>query len=253
MNRFRAAAYHLAGTCVVATAVFLPIYFFWYPGALFDQAGGRALFRLIVGVHLVVGPLLVFIVFVPGKKGLVFDLVTIAVIQAAALSYGVYVLFESRPAYIVFVKDRFELVRANDLDDEELEKARPGPYATLPWTGPRLVGAPIPKDPDEQFRLMMSAMKGTDIQHFPRYYTDYGKVTAQVLARASPLARLRELNPNPDRQAGIDRLVAKLGRPEAALRFLPMRVGKHADLAVVVDAESAAVLSIAAFRPWEFQ
>lgn len=251
MNRYRAAAYYLTGTCVVATAVFLPIYFFWYPGALFDQAGGRELFRLIVGVDLVAGPLLVFIVFVPGKKGLAFDLVTIAVIQASALSYGVYVLFESRPAYIVFVKDRYELVRANDIADEELEKAKPGPYATLPWTGPRLVGAPIPKDPDEQFRLMMSAMNGADIQSFPRYYTDYGKVTAQVLARAAPIARLRELNPG--RQADIDRLVAKLGRPEAALRFLPMRAGKHADLTVVVDAGSAAVLSIAAFRPWEFQ
>ena len=76
-------------------------------------------------------------------------------------------------------------------------------------------------------------------------------MTAQVLARAAPLARLRELNP--DRQADIDRLVAKLGRPEAALRFLPMRAGKHADVTVVVDAGSAEVLSIAAFRPWEFQ
>ena len=175
MNRYRAAAYYLMGTCVVAMTVFLPIYFFWYPGALFDQAGGRELFKLIVGVDLVAGPLLVFIVYVPGKKGLAFDLVTIAVIQATALAYGVYVLFESRPAYIVFVKDRYEMVRANDIADEELEKAKPGPYATLPWTGPRLVGAPIPKDPDEQYRLMMSAMNGADIQTFPRYYRDYGR------------------------------------------------------------------------------
>ncbi len=251
MNRYRAAAYYLTGTCVVATTVFLPIYFFWYPGALFDQAGGRELFQLIVGVDLVAGPLLILIVFVPGKKGLAFDLLAIAIIQASALAYGVYVLFESRPAYIVFVKDRFEMVRANDIADDELEKAKPGPYATLPWTGPRIVGAPIPKDPDEQFRLMMSAMNGADIQSFPRYYRDYGTVTAQVLARAAPLARLRELNPG--RQADVDRLVAKLGRPEAALRFLPMRAGKHADVTVVVDAGSAEVLSIAAFRPWEFQ
>lgn len=251
MNRFRAAAWYLTGTCLVATAVFLPIYFFWYPGALFEQAGGRELFQLIVGVDLVAGPLLVSIVFVPGKKGLAFDLVTIAVIQASALSYGVYVLSVSRPAYIVFVKDRFELVRANEIADEELAKAKPGPYATLPWTGPRLVAAPIPKDPDEQFRLMMSAMDGADIQNFPRYYTDYGRMTAQVLSRAAPLAQLRELNPG--RQSDIDRLVSRLGRPEAALRFLPMRAGRHADVTVVLDAASAEVLSIAAFRPWEYK
>jgi hypothetical protein len=98
---------------------------------------------------------------------------------------------------------------------------------------------------------MMSAMNGADIQTFPRYYTAYDEVTAQVLSRAAPLARLRELNP--DRQADIDRLVARLGRPEAGLRFLPMRAGKRADVTVVVDAGNAAVLSIAAFRPWEYK
>jgi hypothetical protein len=251
MTRYRAVAYYLLGSCIVATAVFLPIYFLWYPWALFDKAGGRELFQLIVGVDLVVGPLLVFIVFVPGKKGLAFDLVSIAALQSAALAFGIFVLFESRPAYIVFVKDRFELVRANDIPQQELEKPESGSYARLPWLGPRIIGARIPTDPDEQFRMMMSALAGLDIQSFPRYYIPYREVKAQVIARAAPLSRLRELNGQ--RLAEIDRLVAKLGRAEGELRFVPMRAGPHADVTVVVDAASGDLLDIVALRPWEYK
>ena len=251
-SRFRAASLYLSATCVVATAIFVPIYFLWYPGALFDQAGGRELFLLITGVDLTIGPLVVFVVFVPGKKGLAFDLATIAVLQLSALAYGVWVLFESRPAFIVFVKDRFELVRANQISDKELDKAQSGPNGGLSWSGPRVVGARLPKDPDEQFRFMMSAMGGgADIQGYPQYYVAYDDVKGQVLSQSAALARLRELNPGS--KAEIDALVAQLGRPEAQLRFLPMRAGPYVDLTVLVDAASGKVLKYAALRPWEYK
>jgi hypothetical protein len=252
VTRFRAAAIHAAISGIVASAVFLLNYSVWYPDALFEQGGGRQLFLLIAGVDVAIGPLITLIIFVPGKKGLAFDLATIAVLQLAALSYGAWVLFESRPVYIVFVKDRFELVRANAIADEELAKARSPAFAVLPWTGPRPAGVRIPKDPDEQFKLMMSAMSGgADIQDFPKYYVAYDEVRNEVLARAKPLSRLRELNPQS--AAEIDRLVAGTGRTEAGLRFLPMRAGPTVDLAVVVDAARADILNIAALRPWEYK
>lgn len=252
MNRYRAAAIHLALSGLVAASVFLINRFLWYPDALFDRAGGRALFFLIAGVDVSIGPLITLIVFVPGKKGLAFDLVTIAILQLAALAYGTWVFFESRPAYIVFVKDRFELVRANEIADKDLDKAQSRAYADLPWTGPRTVGARIPKDPDEQFNLMMSAVGGgADIQAFPKYYVGYDEVRGEVLSRAAPFARLRELNPRSAIE--IDRLVATLGRPEAQLRFLPLRAGPEVDLTVVVDATRADILNISALRPWEFK
>ena len=97
MNRFRAAATHLGLSLLVASAIFLPVYFFWYPSALFDTAGGRDLFLLIAAVDVTLGPLLTLIVFRSGKKGLAFDLSIIAAMQLVALSYGVWVLFEARP------------------------------------------------------------------------------------------------------------------------------------------------------------
>lgn len=251
MTRYRAAAIHIALSFVVASAVFLLNYLLWYPDALFDQAGGRELFALIAGVDVAIGPLITLIVFVPGKKGLAFDIATIAVLQLTALTYGTWVLFESRPAYIVFVKDRFELVRANEIADEDLGKAQSPAYASLPWTGPRIVGARIPKDPDEQFRIAMSAMSGRDIQAFPKHYVGYDEVRTEVVSRAAPFARLRELNPNS--VAELDRLVAKLGLPETQLRFLPMRAGQYVDLTVLVDASRGDVLNISALRPWDYK
>jgi len=249
MIRIRAAALYFAATLAVASLAFLPIYFLWYPGALFAHAGGRELFTLLVSVDLVLGPLIVLIIYKPGKRGLKLDLALLAAVQLCALGYGIYVLLESRPVYIVFVKDRFELVRANDIPDKELEKARGGPYAAEPLLGPRVVAAQMPKDPNEQFRIAMSAMSGVDIQYFPQHYVSYEDTKGEVMLKAAPMAKLRALNPQ--RGAEIDAMEKQLGKSDADLRFLPMRAGNR-DLTVVLDNARADVLEIAPFRPWEY-
>src|SRR6185437_826570 len=123
MNRFEASAIHFALSRVVAATTFSLIRLVWYPGPLFTAAGGVKLFALIAGVDVTLGPLLTLVVFVPGKWGLRFDLTVIATLQACALAYGCHVLFASRPVYLIFVKDRFELVRAEEVADADLAKA----------------------------------------------------------------------------------------------------------------------------------
>jgi hypothetical protein len=246
-HRIRAGLIHLTLSAVVATAVFLPIYFYWYPDVLFESAGGRDLFLLIAGVDVTIGPLITFIIFKPGKKGLVFDLVAIAIVQAAALAGGVYVLFESRPVYIVFVKDRFELVRANQFPEGELAKSHARGYDDLPLGGPKLVAARIPKDPDEQFRMMISGFGGVDLQFYPQHYVPYDEARDDVRKAALPLETLRKRNPK--RAPEVDAMLARLGRREDEVRYLPLRTGK-AELAVFVDAKSGGILKISSLYPW---
>ena len=248
--RERAGVIHLALSAAVAVAVFVPIYFVWYPGVLFGAAGGLRLFLLIAGINVAIGPLITFLIFVPGKRGLVFDLWVIAILQIGALGYGVWVLFDSRPAYIVFVKDRFELVRANQIPDELLAEARGGIYAHSPLAGPRLVAARWPIDREESTRLMLASIAGIDIQFFPRHYVAYAADRAVALAKSQPLAQLRRLNPR--RAAEIDRLLERLQRREDEVRFLPMRAGKAVDLTVLLDARNGDVLRIAQLRPWTY-
>jgi hypothetical protein len=247
MNRFKASGLHFAISVLIATTVFLSIYLVWYPDALFERAGGKELFVLIACVDVTIGPLITLIIFKPGKKGLKFDLVTIAVAQLSALLFGVYVLYESRPAYVVFVKDRFELARANDLETAERAKAKP-PFNEVPLTGPRIVGARLPTDPDEQFRIMVSAASGLDVQGFPQYYVPYDDVRKDVVAKAAPFAQLRKYN----EPSEVERLAQRLERPEPTMKFLPMRTDR-ADIAVIVDARTGDVLRYASLKPWEFQ
>ena len=247
MNRFKAALIHLSLSALVAAATFTVIYFLWFPGELFAAAGGLKLFFLIVGVDIALGPLLTLVVFVPGKRGLKFDLATIAVLQLAGLVYGVHVLAEARPVYIVFVKDRFELARANYISPEELEKGRAKGFGDLSWTGPRIVGSELPTDPDEQFRIMSSGMAGIDLQGFPQYYRPYEQVRDQVLKNAQPIARLRQLNA--DQPGAVDRSISATGMRDEDLRFLPLPAG-ILDLAVLVDARDARVVHLANVRPW---
>ena len=245
--RVYASLIHLALSAAVALTVFLGIYFYWYPDVLFEGAGGKELFFLIVSVDVTVGPLITLIVYKPGKWGLRFDLACIAIVQLSALVYGVSVMFEARPVYIAFVKDRYELVRANAFPEGELEAAHAKGYDNLSWTGPRLVGVKLPTNPDEQFKLMISAAGGVDAQYYPRFYVPYDEVRDQVKKAGLPIETLRKRNPQ--RAAEIDQAIAATGRKEDALRFLPMRSGKK-DLVVLVDAGSGDALKITSLVPW---
>lgn len=246
-TRLKAGLIHLSISATIALLVFLPIYFFWYPDVLYDYAGGRDLFLLIVSVDVTLGPLVTMLVYVPGKWGLRFDLWFIAVMQSIALAYGVYVLFESRPAYIVFVKDRFELVRANEYPNGMLERPESARWASLPWTGPKIIAARLPTDPKERLEVMIEGIGGVDIHLKPKYYVPYDADRTEARARGEPMSLLRKRNPA---HAGeVDELVRSLGRKEDELRFLPLRAGK-ADLAVVIDAGSGEILRISSLKPW---
>ena len=248
MSRYQAAAIHLGISAAIAALVFLPIYFLWYPGDLFSQAGGRDLFVLVVGVDVTVGPLVTLIIFVQGKKGLLFDLWVIGICQTAFLLYGVFTLAESRPVFIAFVKDRFELVRANQIPDSVLADARLDRYRDLPWGGPRVVGVHFPDDPDEKFKIMISGFGGVDIQAYPQYHVPYDTVRKDVVQHASPIANLARFNKGLD----VGAIARRFARPEAEVRFLPLRAGSR-DLTVLLDAKNADILRVAALKPWEFE
>ncbi len=248
MTRSRAALTHFGLSLLVVGAVFLLLYFFWFPEPLFRGAGGRDMFLVLALVDITIGPLITLIIFKHGKKGLKFDLAAIAVLQLAALAYGTHALYEARPVWVVFLKDRFDLIRANDVRDEDRAKAKPA-FRHLSLSGPGIAGARIPTDPDEKFRTMLSGMAGLDVSAYPQHYVDYSEVSAEALDKAKPIAELRKLNP--DRGPGIDRAIAKTGRGESEIRFLPLRAGKR-DLAVLIDGANGAVLSLVDLKPWNY-
>lgn len=248
LNRWKAAAIYLALSATIAATIVGVMLFVWYPRPYFQAMGGAALILLMVGVDIVLGPIIVLIIFNPAKRYLRLDLALIAILQFAALAYGLYVMFQARPVYNVFAVDRFEVIAANQISAEALADATLPEFSALPYSGPRIIAAVPPTDPDEQMGIAMSAMAGgPDLSRLPRYYVPYAQMATKAAAHARPLATLAQRQPD---QAGvIKEFVAASGRGEDELGFLPMRA-RDKDMSVVIALRSGGVIGILPVYPW---
>ena len=235
MTRWRAAGLHLLISAVIASAVLLVMLMVWYPPPLFRAMGGVGLALILVGVDVVLGPSLTLVVFKSGKRGLKFDLAVIGAFQIAALVYGCYVISLARPAFIVFVKDQFQ-VATPVMVAEQLDKARYPQFRSPSWSGPVLAFGEFPKEHARQQELMFLGLQGIDLHVFPEYYAPYEEHRAEVLSRAWPLARMREEEPRVARV--VDEWLASSGAREEDLRYVPLR-GRVSWVAVLIDAKTA--------------
>ena len=248
LTRWKAATIYLGLSATVAALIVGLMLLVWYPWPYFEAMGGEKLILLMVGVDVVLGPIIVLIIFNPTKKHLGLDLALMAVIQFAALAYGVYVMFQARPVYNVFTGDRFAVIAANQIPVEALADATLPEFRTLPRSGPRIIAAVRPTNPDEQMMITMSAWSGgVGLAQRPHYYVPYAQVAAEAAARAKPLGILAQRQPD---QAGVIKvLVADSGRREDELGFLPMEA-RNKDMSVVVALNTGEVIGILRVDPW---
>lgn len=247
-DRLRAAAIHLGLSAAGACAVLALVMMGWYPPPMPRLLGVDAILLIMLCVDVVLGPLFTLIVFDRRKRHLKWDLAVVAALQLGALAYGLYAVHQGRPAFVVLVKDRFEVVSPADLGREERIAARSNPYASPDPLHPRWVAAKMPDTVQERSRIMLEAVStGRDVQHHPRLYVDLSASTRGALEYLLPIERLHTLN----RHRGAELLeeVARTGRPAAALGYLPIR-GPARDGAVIVDRENARPLLVTTFTPW---
>jgi hypothetical protein len=235
-TRWQAAGTHFLISLFIGALALGVILGMWFPGALFAAAGGLGLLYLLIGVDVVLGPLLTLLVFKSGKPGMKFDLAVIGAVQLAALVYGFSVVAQARPAFVVFVLDRFEMVAAVELEPEELAAAKREEFRSVPWTGPMLVAADMPADNAERQKLVELAQAGIDLQHFPKYYVPYAERAQQVLAKAMTIARLRETEPA--NMPAVEDWLKSSGTKEDDVRALLLRT-RFAWLVVLVDPRTA--------------
>ena len=242
MTRFRAAAIHF-GLCVFVAFVLLALFWFvWYPAPLFRAVGGLEIFLMLLGIDIVLGPLLTFVVFKAGKKTLKFDLAVIALVQIAALTYGVYALLAGRPVYLASLGDGFKLVQANEVELKELEIAK----TTLPLWGPKWVGTKRSTDAQENERVSLSGAAGGGYAHFPQHHVPLESMRAVMLAKAKPISDLRRINPK--RDAEITAWLASRSYSDQTALFQPLRASRER-MVVILDAKTAAVVGVAPFEP----
>ncbi|MCI0655034.1 MAG: hypothetical protein L0Y38_09735 [Methylococcaceae bacterium] len=249
MTRWQASGIHLSICAAIALTVVSTMLFVWYPSPLFEALGGQKIVMILIAIDVIVGPLLTLIVYRPFKKGLKFDLSVIAALQIAALVYGISVLFQGRPVYMVFVKDRFDVVTALDIDAQSLARVTVDEFKELPWDGPKLVAAKIPSDPKERERILFSAIDdGRDLQCFPEYYQPYAEQVDTILKKSQPLSELRAKRP--ESSGLIDEFVGRYGASAGHLNFLPVATQKDRDLTAVIDPGNGEIVEILKIDPW---
>lgn len=245
-NRFQAAGAHFALSVAIAAAVLAALLLVWYPQPYFRLAGGLGLMLILIGVDVVVGPLLTLIVYNPAKKSLRFDLAVIAALQVLALAYGLWVMAQARPAFVVFAGERFTIVPANAILPESFAGAQP-PFDRVPLTGPMIVGARVPADPAQRERVMMLLAGGIDLPQLPRYYVPFAEMHDQLRARARPLAEFEQRDAFA--KGAVEAAVARGGRSREALAWVPVQ-GRHEFATAIVDLDRKEVVAVVPVSPF---
>jgi hypothetical protein len=243
MSRWKAASLHLLLSGLIVGSVLAFMAMVWYRWPLFEIAGGSGLTLILASVDMTLGPLITLVVFKSGKKGLKFDLAVIALLQATALAYGVHVVYTARPVYLVFAFDRFNVVTAKDLDPKDLAKVTREEFKHLPLGRPGYIAAEMPRDPNIQANIVITALGGKDLELYPQYYVPYEQQAQIALKHAKPLDILLGRD-----SRAVHAYLDAAGRTPDSVRFLPLRA--RTDAAVLIDAVSGRPLDIVQVNPW---
>ena len=230
----QAALVHLGGSVLVAGLSAALVFGLWFPAPYDELAGGLFLWALIAVVDVVCGPLLTLIVFDRSKpRGeLVRDIGFIALLQLAALGYGLYSVAQARPIYLAYEGDRFRLVSMADVDAGKLGEAPPE-LRSPGYGGPRLLGAKLTESSDPAFQhSILLSIQGLPPAFRPSRWVAYESLLPQLHDALQPVAILKATHP--DAATRIDQALNQHGLTEESAGFLPLNAAKADPLDWVV-------------------
>jgi len=219
-DKLLAFGIHFIATALMAAIAAALIFLVWYPHPFELMVRGLELFELVVICDLALGPLLSFVVFNRSKTrlALTVDYTAIAIVQLSGLVYGVYTVAESRPAYMAFTVDRYEVVAARDLKPEEVAKATDPRYQDVPKWGPRYVAVHTPEK--EHDNSLMEELAGNPPFARPQWYVEVSSELPDILTRAKTLDALEKAHS--DAKPMLAAEVARIGMPREQLRWVPI-------------------------------
>ena len=245
MNRLKAAGLHLLLSFCIVVLVLTTMYLLWYPNSYFNLMGGGRLIIVLAGVDVFLGPLLTLTVYKAGKKGLRFDLFCIGIVQIAALSYGIYVMFAARPVFTVFNRNQFQVSSVVDIAHEELAKAKKIEWRHFSVTGPILVAVGEPNKKDRK-EAMFAQVERDNAHRYPRLYDEYNKHGSEVINAGKPVISLAA--DSIENKATIDKFLTKVNRPATDFLVLPIS-SELAEMTAIIDAKTGDFIEIIDAKP----
>lgn len=165
---------HLACSFAVIGLVIGAIVYYFYPGKLAQLENVWQAISILIPTDIILGPLLGTLVYKKNKQVFRKDLIIIALLQLAALSYGVFVLYNERPGYLVFQYDTFTSYPAST--DQSMIKD-PNLKVRF-WQRPKVVALNLPQHQKNQTAILNNYAKGiktTDLKQYWVKFSDYIK------------------------------------------------------------------------------
>ena len=204
-KKLQAAAMHLGICMLVALIVYLLMNHVWYPNGLLTLAGGLKFFLVLVVCDVVLGPVITLIVYSikKPKRERIMDLTVIALIQLAALLYGLHAIVMARPAFVVFTGYKISAINATNVEADELKLAKFPQFSYVSWQGPVPAIALMPKDKTQQQLVTSHAIEGKGLEYMVRFYEPINGAHFQILQTAlKPIDQLKSIAP--ERKQDID-------------------------------------------------
>lgn len=233
---------HLSISLIIALSVVGLVFFAWYPTPLVTAVGVTQIFLMMLSIDVIVGPLLGLLVYKEGKKTLKFDLSIIIAIQISALCYGLYSIEQGRPAWLVYNVDRFELVRKNEIVDQNINQTNTQ-FQQPSWLKPQFVATEFSKNTQQRNDdIFAEVLGGISLAQRPERYVDFAQAKKQMQQRAQKIELLQQYN----NKTKVEKILAKY--PQATA-FLPMKANA-VDMTVLIDIKGQ-VVKIVDLRPWQ--
>ena len=241
-NRLKFFLSHLSISILIALFVMGLVFFVWYLTPLAKAVGVTHIVLMMLAIDVIVGPLFTLLVYKEDKKTLKFDLTVIVLIQLSAFVYGFYSIEQGRPAWIVFNIDRFELVRKNEIVDQNINQAKLQ-FQQVSWFRPQFVAMQFANNTQQRNDDMFAeVLGGISLAQRPERYVNFAEAKAQLQKRAQSLELLQQYND----KTFVEKTLAKY--PQATA-FLPMKASA-VDMTVLIN-HKGEVVKIVDLRPWQ--
>jgi hypothetical protein len=248
--RLKAFGLHLLTSATVLTVILGLLYWGWYHWPGWHLADVSHVVLVMVGVDVVVGPLLTFVIAKSSKprRELTRDIAIIAFVQLCALSYGTVSLWHGRPLYYAFSENVLQMVQAYDISDDEwaLGSQRQPDLAPHWYSLPRWIWAPLPADPKEREKIVTGAITGgDDVISMPRYFKPWNQGAQALRAQLKQVDKVGYFSPNQKKQ--LKGLMIAAGYSPDEANAIPL-TGRGAPLLAVFEPAHLKLLATFAFK-----
>lgn len=255
IRRYKSIYYQLYGfiltNFILIFSGAVAISHFWYPHPFDIITEARKIIILTACAGSVVAILLALVTFdaKKPKNKLQRDIAAITLLQVVFLAFGSWTLFQSRPVWIAFEGDRFRVVKALDIEKEEIPLA-PNDLQRLSLYGPIPLYVRLATFEDSDFRQSVElALRGLHPAFRPERWRPYSLYKSDVAQKGNPVEILLDKSADNRRKVNVVLRTAKIALHN--IRYYPLVSDKTTSWSVLLNIQDGSIVGYVEVDGWD--